>query len=78
MLKCKEAAEMASDYIDKQLGWKDSFSMRAHLLMCVQCRRFVNHLLSAIGLARRARRQTASPAEVENTIVHVSSKASRE
>lgn len=74
MLKCKEVANQASDYIDKQLSWKDNFSMRAHLLMCVHCRRFVNHLLATIGVAQRAGRATASPAEVETTITNVRDK----
>lgn len=44
MLKCRDVAARASDYLDKQLDAKISFQMRLHLLMCAHCRRFVRQL----------------------------------
>jgi len=43
MLKCKQVARLASDYLDnsdESINWK----VRMHLLMCSHCRRFVRHL----------------------------------
>ena len=44
MLKCRDIAHQASDYLDQQLtGWP-RIRFRIHLLYCYYCRRFVNHL----------------------------------
>jgi predicted anti-sigma-YlaC factor YlaD len=44
MLKCKQVASLASDYLDNnthsQLNWK----IRLHLIMCSHCRRFIRQL----------------------------------
>ena len=45
MLKCRDLAQhKASDYIDRQLGWRDRIGVRLHLLLCDNCRRFVAQL----------------------------------
>lgn len=44
MLKCKEVAEFASDFLDKNTGAKLSLKIRLHLLICANCRCFVKHL----------------------------------
>lgn len=45
MLSCHDLAHHhASDYIDGQLGWRDRFRVRLHLLICVHCRRFIRQL----------------------------------
>ncbi|MAM70365.1 MAG: anti-sigma factor [Gammaproteobacteria bacterium] len=51
MLKCKEVAAKASDYIDSELSRGQAFSMALHLLMCGNCRRFVKYFrLSLLGI----------------------------
>lgn len=45
MLSCHDLAHHhASDYMDGQLGWRDGFRVRLHLLICVHCRRFIRQL----------------------------------
>ena len=44
MLTCKELAEQASLYLDKDLGFGEQLSVRVHLLMCRHCRRFIHQL----------------------------------
>lgn len=78
MLKCKEVAGRASDYIDRQLGWKDNFLMYTHLIMCAHCRRFVKHLATTIGVAQRAGRRLASPDEVDTTLANLQGKKGSE
>ena len=52
MLKCKEITRLTSDYIDQNLGWRDSFSIKMHLLMCKSCQRFMENLKATIQVAR--------------------------
>jgi predicted anti-sigma-YlaC factor YlaD len=44
MLKCIEIVALTSDYLDGQLRFSDGLSMRAHLAMCGNCRRFVRQM----------------------------------
>ena len=44
MLKCKEVAHLASEYLDKSTSAKITWQMRLHLATCANCRRFINHL----------------------------------
>ena len=45
MLSCKELAQhQASDYIDKQLTFRQRFGVQVHLVLCDHCRRFIKQL----------------------------------
>jgi predicted anti-sigma-YlaC factor YlaD len=44
MLKCVEIVALSSDYLDGQLRFTDGLSVRAHLAICHNCRRFVRHM----------------------------------
>jgi hypothetical protein len=63
MLKCKDIANVASDYLDGSLDWKKLFFVKLHLFICVNCKRFVRHLLTTIRYIGGMKRQTATSAE---------------
>jgi len=45
MLNCKTLAQHhASDYLDQQLTMRQHFGVRVHLMLCRNCRRFVDQL----------------------------------
>ena len=44
MLMCKDLAEIASDYIDGELGTPQNLAIRMHLMMCRHCRSFIGNL----------------------------------
>lgn len=44
MLKCKDVAHLASEYLDKNTDGILTLRIRMHLLLCANCRRFVRHL----------------------------------
>ncbi len=48
MLHCKDVAEKASDYIDKELPLKTRLSIKIHLFMCYKCNRYVEQLRTTI------------------------------
>ena len=50
MLKCRDLAHIASDYIDGELGPMDTVSVKMHLMMCGHCRNFIGNLRSSIKL----------------------------
>jgi len=74
MLKCNEIANLASDYLDRNLSWKEYFSVKMHLFMCGHCKRFVEHLLSTIRVVQGMERPLATPQETENILNHLSDK----
>jgi len=71
MLKCREFANLASDYLDKNLGWKESFSVKIHIFICVHCRRFIRHLLSTIHIVQGMERELASSGEIKEVISRI-------
>lgn len=44
MLKCVDIVAASSDYLDGQLRFADGLSVRTHLAICRNCRRFVRHM----------------------------------
>ena len=48
MLHCKDVADKASDYIDKELPLKTRLSIKMHLFMCYKCSRYVEQLKTTI------------------------------
>ena len=74
MLKCKDIANIASDYLDKNLGLKESFSVKLHIFICVHCRRFIRHLLSTIHMVRGMVHQKASSGEIRDIVTRISEK----
>jgi predicted anti-sigma-YlaC factor YlaD len=44
MLKCVEIVAVTSDYLDGQLRFSDGLSVRTHLAICRNCRRFVRQM----------------------------------
>ena len=44
MLNCREVNERATDYLERQMGWRGWLAVRYHLLICWTCRRFLRQL----------------------------------
>lgn len=54
MLSCRDFAQRyASDFIDRQLGWRERARVRFHLFLCDNCRRFAAQLRVVRALLRR-------------------------
>ncbi len=64
MLKCRDVAHDASDFIDGRIPWYRRPAWYLHLLICGHCRRFLRHFRTSIQVASAAARRTAAPAEV--------------
>ncbi len=69
MLSCKEAIQLASEGLDRQLPFRARIGLRMHLLMCAGCRS-VSRQMKALDLLIRARfarqsdaRSTSAPAD---------------
>jgi predicted anti-sigma-YlaC factor YlaD len=57
MLKCIQIVAISSDYLDGQLRFSARLSVRAHLAMCVNCRRFIRQM----RLTQRVLQQLPEP-----------------
>lgn len=40
MLNCKQASQIVSQSLDRNLTLRERFALRLHLLICVYCKRF--------------------------------------
>ena len=52
MLTCKQLVEHSSDYLDAQLPLRGRLSVRLHLAMCVNCRRFIRQMKVSQGVLK--------------------------
>ena len=50
MLSCKDINQYTDKYIDGELSIKQRLLVRFHLLMCVQCLKYVRQLADAINV----------------------------
>lgn len=64
MLNCKQVAQRASDYLDRESGTMLTWQMRIHLMMCANCRRFIRHLRIAKTVAGQIRTEPVNAEEV--------------
>ncbi|TIH07117.1 anti-sigma factor [Pseudomonas leptonychotis] len=72
MLSCKELVAHSSEYIDGQMKLRRRLSVRMHLAMCVNCRRFIKQLrLSQAVLRRLPRGQSAELDELAAKLAEV-------
>lgn len=53
MLTCAQATRLASDGMERRLGWRERVGLRMHLLICTGCTNFVRQAQLLRQLARR-------------------------
>jgi len=53
MLKCRDIAIQASDYIDGEMNLRQRLSVGVHLLLCGRCRTFIRHMRLTIAYCQR-------------------------
>ena len=63
MLKCREIATQASDYLDDNQTLRQRLAVAVHLLICGQCRAFIRQLRLALVYYRRVPQQALDDAE---------------
>lgn len=68
MLKCKDVAASASDYLRDELPWYKKLPWYLHLAMCHNCRRFINKIKLTVAMSHRLR-PPESDAETVDKIV---------
>ena len=57
MLSCKNASQIISQSLDRQLTMQERFALKLHLLICKYCKRFSQHMQTirvALKLATHA------------------------
>ena len=63
----------ATDFVDKELSWSQHMSMALHLLMCGDCRRFVNYF--KLSLQSLKTKQTINQEEADKLSTEIITKA---
>jgi Putative zinc-finger len=71
VLNCKEIAERASDYVDRDLSLWQRLKVRWHLRACAHCSRLIRHLRLTMSYLSRLNRPQASLDEAEAVVEKV-------
>ncbi len=69
MLSCKDITEHANAYLDKELPISKRLSMRMHLFICVNCRRYMNQLHITIQTLGRMKKQESVDAALSKHLI---------
>ena len=80
MLTCQEVTAKASLMVDGELGFRERIALRMHLMMCVNCRRFVRQfkaLVASMASRNRLESEVFSPEFIDRVMrSHDSTRAS--
>ena len=68
MLSCREVTEKASDYLERDLGFRERLQFRLHLAICTACRRYVEQLRAAVRLLKQQPPEPV-PAAIEERVL---------
>ena len=62
-MSCKDVTEFLSDYLDGALPMRQRLAFKLHLLMCRDCRKYLDSYVTTVKLANTLRKPT-EPEEV--------------
>ncbi|WP_293854876.1 anti-sigma factor [uncultured Alsobacter sp.] len=51
-MTCRDVSRRASTYLDEDLSLRERLALKAHLFICVNCRRYVAQLAATLNLVR--------------------------
>ena len=69
MPSCKDITHHSSDYLDRHMPWHKRIGYKLHLLMCVNCKRYVEQLkltISTLGHTQEATPPKVSEKQAED------------
>lgn len=66
MLKCRDITLLASDYVDGRLRWRKRLAVIFHLIMCPNCRRFINNFRAVVRVILGHAPPEPKPRQLEN------------
>ena len=77
VFSCRDVAERASDYLDRDLSLRSRLQFRLHLFLCRDCRRYIDQLGRMPALLRSSLKRTAAmqPAAEEQLLAAVRARA---
>jgi len=70
MLTCKNISELSDEYLEGELPFKKKLSVKLHLAICKNCRRYLNYLQLTVNVVR----QSESSSIDKNTINEIMDK----
>lgn len=75
MLKCRDIAEQAGDYVEGRQSLRQRLAVAFHLLLCGNCRDFIRHLRLALRYYAKVPVQRTSEQEAERLVQSILDKA---
>lgn len=71
---CKDVTEHASDYLEKNLSFRQRLGYKVHLFICVSCRRYLTQLkltIATLGKMPDASPQPVSDKQAQDIVSHL-------
>jgi len=66
MMTCKQLSEIASDFLDRDLPFRQRLAIHLHRLMCRDCSRYLRHLnISSRAVQRISDKVEPSDQEID-------------
>lgn len=68
MLKCKDIAEQSSDFVDQRLSFRQKLGYNMHILMCGNCRRYIQQFRTMLKKARTLRKAPLTDSQAQDIV----------
>jgi predicted anti-sigma-YlaC factor YlaD len=62
-MNCREVTQFLSDYLDGELPLRQRLTFKLHLLLCPDCRRYLQSFATTIKLTRSLGKRAASDSD---------------
>jgi len=73
MLTCKDISTLSDEYLDGELSFKKKLSVKLHLAICKNCRRYLNYLQLTIDVVRQSEKSYLEKIKIDEIMSKVES-----
>ena len=73
MLTCKDISTLSDEYLDGELPFKKKLSVKLHLAICKNCRRYLNYLQLTVDVVRQSEKSSIEKSKIDEIMSKVES-----
>ena len=73
MLSCKDISELSDEYLDGELPFKRKLSVKLHLAICKNCRRYLNYLQLTVDVVKQSQSTSIEKSKIDEIMNKIES-----
>jgi len=73
VLSCKDISELSDEYLDGELPFKRKLSVKLHLAICKNCRRYLNYLQLTVDVVKQSQSTSIEKSKIDEIMNKIES-----